>query len=104
MKKALAIITMSLLLAGCGLFASPRERAEARTPEYRQGYDDGCAAAGATGVNPREKPFRDEAMYKSNHAYHAGWSSGFSSCRNMNNNSTPGSPLDDRIFNPNPGH
>jgi len=100
-KEVGSVLALMFALAGC---ASPQERVEARTPAFHQGYDDGCAAASATGVNPRENPYRDEALYKADHAYRAGWSSGFSSCRNMGNNNSPESPLDSRIMNPSPGH
>ena len=101
MRFAVMALACCAVLAGC---ASPEERAEGRTPAFHDGYDDGCAAASTTGVNPREAPYRDDAMYKASHAYRAGWSSGFASCRNTGGNAAPQSPLDNRVLNPSPGH
>jgi len=105
--KALAhctSISFALMLSACGLFPSAQERAEARTPDYKQGYSDGCAAANTTGVDPIKSPYRDKQLYQTSHAYRAGWSSGFSTCRNPSTGTTPESPLDNRLMNPSPGH
>ena len=69
-----------------------------KSPSFRAGYDDGCAAASTTGANPRERPYRDEASYQNDRAYHAGWSSGFSACRSE----VYGSPVDTPAINPSP--
>ncbi|HEX3943822.1 MAG TPA: hypothetical protein VHW69_07030 [Rhizomicrobium sp.] len=71
----------ALLLAGCGMF-SAADRAERNSPNFRAGYDDGCAAASTSGANPRAAPLRDDALYNSDKAYHNGWSNGFAACRN----------------------
>lgn len=78
----LALLTFaSLALTGCGMF-SAADRAARNNPNFRAGYDDGCAAASTSGANPREEPLRDEALYNSDKAYHNGWSNGFTACRN----------------------
>ena len=76
-----SVTAAALLLAGCGMF-SAGNRAARNNPNFRAGYDDGCAAASTSGANPREAPFRDEALYNSDKAYHNGWSNGFAACRN----------------------
>jgi hypothetical protein len=101
---AAAAYVAALLLAGCGLFPSAAERAVQKSPNFRAGYEDGCAAASATGVNPREGPYRDEALYNTNSAYRAGWGNGYSVCRGQATSASPGSPLDNPAMNPSPGH
>lgn len=87
-KLARVVIPMALALSGCSVMGA--DPAMQKNPNYRAGYDDGCAAASTMGANPREAPFRDEDLYKGDEAYRAGWSSGFSTCRDQ----TTGSPLD----------
>ncbi|MBV9571477.1 MAG: hypothetical protein JO056_09580 [Alphaproteobacteria bacterium] len=70
-----------------------------KTPNYRAGYDDGCAAASTMGANPRGQPYRDDALYESDQAYRAGWSSGFATCRNQ----TMGGSLPGNSLSPIPG-
>jgi hypothetical protein len=80
--RILELLTLaSFVLAGCGMF-SAADRAQRNSPNFHAGYDDGCVAASTSGANPREEPLRDEALYKSDKAYRAGWSNGFSACRN----------------------
>lgn len=102
MRLKLAVLPLLFLLSACGLFASPQQRAEAKTPNYRAGYDDGCAAASTEGANPREKAYRDEALFNTNHAYHAGWVSGFATCRNpgTGTNTGRGSAFENPAMNP----
>ncbi len=95
---------LSVLLAGCGIFPSEQERAEQKSPSFRQGYSDGCAAASASPVNYRAELYRDEAQYKANRLYRAGWSNGYSTCRRDSGGAVPNSPLDNPILNPSPGH
>lgn len=79
----MSYIVFALALSSCGLLQSDADRAMQKTPNYRAGYDDGCAAASTTGANPREQPYRDDTLYDSDKAYHAGWGSGFATCRNQ---------------------
>jgi hypothetical protein len=89
-------------LAGCALFPTAAERAEARTPSYRQGYADGCAASSAQGVNYRAGPYRDEVLYKVDRIYRNGWENGYVTCQRTQ--TSPGSQLDKSVLEPSPGH
>ena len=51
------------------------------SPAYREGFDDGCAIASAQGAPGAARLVRDAALYNNDQDYHAGWTSGFSSCR-----------------------
>jgi hypothetical protein len=90
-------------MPGCGLFPNATERAVKKSPDFRAGYSDGCAAATATGANPREGPYRDEALYKVSAKYRAGWGNGYSLCRREGSGAEPNSPLDSSVLNPSPG-
>jgi hypothetical protein len=75
-----------LLLGGCALFECRADRAMHKTPEYKLGYSDGCASAGAEGTDMRHGSMvRDDALYDSNKAYRAGWRTGMSACRSTAN-------------------
>jgi hypothetical protein len=75
----LAALALLLALSGC---ASPADRAMRNSPDFKAGYSDGCASAGNEGANKRaDDLIRDEAAYRSNRAYHAGWGTGFNACR-----------------------
>ena len=77
----LIMVPFALLLAlpGC---ESAAQRAQRNSPDYRVGYDDGCASAGNQGANKnKDSVVRDEQSYRSNPAYHAGWGTGFNTCR-----------------------
>jgi len=102
--RVLAISLLSISIAACGLFPSAQERAEEKSPSFRQGYSDGCAAASASSVNYRADLYRDQAQYNTNRVYRAGWGSGYSSCRREGAGPIPGSPLDNPAINPVPGH
>jgi hypothetical protein len=81
MRRLLALL-FAAALAGCVLFPGREDRALQKNPNFRQGYEDGCAAASTAGANPREQqPYRDEALYASDAAYRSGWGNGFSVCR-----------------------
>lgn len=99
----LLAIALPLALAACGLFPSAAERAVQRSPNFKAGYNDGCAAASTAGANYREDAFRDEALYKTSAAYRAGWGNGYSICRREGTGAMPGSPLDNSVLNPSPG-
>jgi hypothetical protein len=99
-----AATILLLALAACGLFPSAHERAVEKSPNFRAGYSDGCTAASTTGANYRESAYRDEALYQTSAAYRAGWGSGFSVCRGEGTGAEPGSPLNNSVLNPSPGH
>ena len=78
MTRAALVVLSLLALAGCGLFASPADRAMRRTPDFRAGYSDGCAAATVQSANPRDQ--RDTLAGEST-TYKRGYATGFSACR-----------------------
>lgn len=74
-----AALLLVLSLAGC---ESAADRALRNSPDFKTGYSDGCASAGSRGANPRETGIvRDEAAFRANRAYRAGWGTGFNTCR-----------------------
>jgi hypothetical protein len=80
------ILLSFLLLAGCA-----GDRALRNSPDFKAAYSDGCASASLQGANPRGNSLtRDDAAFRSNAAYHAGWGEGFNSCRAMNAPQSPG--------------
>ncbi|HEY2444177.1 MAG TPA: hypothetical protein VGI20_00375 [Rhizomicrobium sp.] len=84
------------------MFGSAKDRAVRNSPDYKQGYEDGCAAATDQGADLRDRPVGDKSLYKSDDTYRAGWSSGFRICRRTD--MQPGaSPADNPIHDPVPG-
>ena len=69
------------ILSGCAALDSPEQRALRKTPSFRAGYEDGCAAANAEGADLRDRPVVDKSLYDNDDAYRAGWSSGTQTCR-----------------------
>lgn len=100
---AFLMLAAALSLSGCGLFPSAAERAVQKSPNFRAGYDDGCAAASTPGANPREGPYRDESLYSTSKAYRDGWGNGYALCRREGAGAAPGSPMDNSALNPIPG-
>jgi hypothetical protein len=101
-------VAISIAMAGCGIFLTPQERAIRKDPNYRTGYSDGCGAANAENSSLREKPTRDEVLYRSDKDYRNGWQSGYASCRSSQSpyGGTAGttSPQRGPIPDPYPGH
>jgi hypothetical protein len=80
--RRLFVFVLALMLGGCSLFESRAERAAKNSPDYKAGYRDGCASASDVGANPRASGMiRDEAAYRTNQIYHAGWGTGYNACR-----------------------
>jgi hypothetical protein len=72
------LLTLALSLCACAA-KSPY----ADEPLYSSGYSAGCASAGSGAGGSRVIPgriTRDEALYKSDKAYRAGWNAGFHAC------------------------
>ena len=91
MPFRLLVLAAALFLSGCGVFSSRADRALRASPDFKAGYNDGCASAGNQGANPREdSTIRDGSAYETNKAYRAGWGTGFNTCRNY---SMPGGPV-----------
>ena len=97
----LAVVLLSM--AGCAVFGSSKDRAMQKDPNFREGYEDGCAAATNQGSDLRDRPVGDKQAYANNETYRAGWSSGFQTCRrsDLEPNAMPG---DNPIRMPGPGH
>ena len=99
------LMLTALCLCGCVLFGGPADKALRRSPSYRDGYQDGCAAANASGADLRDGPATDNALYKTDAIYRHGWGNGYQACRStLTPGSQANSPGSNPILNPNPGH
>ncbi len=78
--RAAILIAAASSVSGCIFFSSPKDRAIRHTPSFKDGYADGCAAATEQGANFRAGPPRDDALYKSDSVYRAGWANGYQTC------------------------
>ena len=95
------VVGLASVAAGCIFFSSPKDRAMRRTPSFKDGYADGCAAATAQSSNYRDAPYRDEQLYKTDGVYRAGWANGYQTC---NPSRTGAVPDANPIPTPLPGH
>jgi hypothetical protein len=88
--------------AACAVFSSA-DRAVQKDPNFREGYEDGCAAATSHGSDLRDRPVGDQPRLAKDDAYRKGWNSGFQNCRRseLEPNAMPG---DNPIAVPGPGH
>ena len=78
MKKALLLGAAAILIGGC---ASPKYESRhinlsGFPPEYKAGYDDGCASVNVAGIVKK-----DAKRYKSDKQYAQGWKDGFDLCK-----------------------
>jgi hypothetical protein len=98
----LSVITIAALgVASCAIFGGPADKALRKTPSFRQGYDDGCAAATTIGADYRHDPAIDPA-YRNDRVYRAGFMNGLRTCRRTI--SPPGSEPGKPIPEVSPGH
>jgi hypothetical protein len=88
LARLFIVAALASATAGCVLFPSARDRAVRNSPSFKDGYGDGCAAATTESSNYREGPYRDEALYKSDSAYRAGWADGYQTCKPVQQNGT----------------
>jgi hypothetical protein len=90
-KLRLALLVLTLpLLSGCIFFQGPVSRQMQKSPNFKEGYSDGCATAGGQPANMRETTdVRDRALFRTDKAYRAGWSAGYTACRPVNANAAP---------------
>src|ERR1051325_1445347 len=96
-------VVASVSLTGCGfLFETRAERATRNSPNFKSGYSDGCATANAQGTNYGRNQTRDDALYRSDKAYRAGWAAGVSACQS-NLATQPGVPTNSPIPDHGPG-
>jgi hypothetical protein len=82
MLKTISIICLATLtLGGCAVFGGPGDRALRRSPNFRAGYSDGCAAATAQSANPRDDK---DSLAGEDKIYKRGYAAGLQSCRTSN--------------------
>ena len=80
MLKTIGVISLAAFtLGGCAVFGRPGDRALRRSPNFRAGYSDGCAAATAQSANPRDAK---DTLAGEDRIYKRGYATGFQSCRN----------------------
>ena len=73
-----AMSLIAVTLGGCMVFGGPNDRALRRTPSFKDGYSDGCAAASTRTANPRD---RTESLANEDKIYRRGYASGYQTCR-----------------------
>lgn len=100
--RTTALFLAAASLSACALFPSAHDRAVRKTPNFKAGYSDGCAAANAAGSSYRYGPVRDETQFQQDPVYRAGWNTGYGSCRSSN--AAPGSMPGSMLPEPSPGH
>lgn len=79
LKTAAVICLAALTLGGCAIFGGPGDRALRRSPTFRAGYSDGCAAATTQTANPRDDK---DSLAGEDKLYRRGYATGYQSCRN----------------------
>jgi hypothetical protein len=77
-----AIIVVGI--SACGSAGGLQDAKLSKSPNFQQGYEDGCASANQQGADLRNRLVRDPELYKADDAYRTGWSNGFSTCRTTN--------------------
>lgn len=100
MKLVVIFLLGIFALAGCAVFGDAGDKAVRNSPSFKEGYEDGCAAATYQGF--RDRPVGDKGLYASDQTYRAGYGSGFSTCRQTNTEPGAG-PGDNPINLPGPG-
>ena len=100
---ALIVLGLSISLSACAIFESRASRALESTPNFKDGYDDGCATASTKSASyaAQGSMVRDQELFRTDKAYRTGWSSGYSACRPaFTSNEPQRGPIPDP--NPNP--
>ena len=98
-----SVVLSSVVLSGCMFFESSADRQLRHQPNFRVGYEDGCATATNEGANMRHgDTIKDDALYESDKAYRSGWATGHGACRRMAPTGQSQGPLTDA--NPGAGH
>jgi hypothetical protein len=77
------VLLLAASVSGCIFFETRAMRAMRSDPNFKAGYSDGCASANARGTSFTGEKVRDEALFKTNQPYRAGWSNGYSTCNNQ---------------------
>jgi hypothetical protein len=84
------LATLLPTLSACIFFEGPAYRQMEKSPNFKQGYSDGCATVSSKSANFREQTdFRDKALFQTDQAYRAGWSAGYTGCRPVLGNEEP---------------
>jgi hypothetical protein len=96
---------LAIVLAGCSLFGPRITREMRRTPDYRAGYQDGCASAPGPDANKRNgfDQVKDEDAFRTRKNYRLGWNAGYSACRTYTPQGQP-HPYAGPIGDQNPGN
>lgn len=102
MKAARVLVIAVIFLSGCAVFGGAGDKALRNSPSFKEGYEDGCAAATDLGSDLRDRPVGDKELYAGDQAYRAGYGSGFSTCRRTNMEPGTG-PGDNPVNLPGPG-
>ena len=64
LRSFCAVVLSSVLLSGCMFFETSADRQLRHQPNFRVGYEDGCATATNEGANMRYgDTVRDDALY-----------------------------------------
>jgi hypothetical protein len=89
-KRICLFLAALPVLSACVFFEGSISRKMEKSPNFKAGYSDGCATTSGGTANFREQPdVRDQALFKTDKAYRAGWSAGYTACRPVNAVSTP---------------
>lgn len=87
MLKTICVLGLTaLMLSGCAVFGGRADQALRRSPSFRAGYSDGCAAATAQTANPRDNK---DSLAGEDKIYRRGYATGLQSCRTSNPTSNP---------------
>lgn len=99
MNAKIWISALVLFVGSC----AGQEQALQKSPSFRAGYEDGCAAATNAGTDLRERPTEDAQSYAGDPAYRTGYGNGLSTCR-RNDLQPMTAPGAGPITLPGPGH
>jgi hypothetical protein len=84
LRRLPIVAAVALTAQACAVFGDAEDSKIRHSPNFQQGYEDGCAAATQQGADLRDRQVRDPVLYKTDDVYRAGWTNGFSSCRATN--------------------
>jgi hypothetical protein len=79
MVSRIGVVVLAVMtLGGCMVFGGTADKALRRTPSYRAGYSDGCAAGNGPSANPRDQP---ASISDEDRAYRRGYAGGYAACK-----------------------
>jgi len=81
-RRVKSLVPLVLLSAGFVLSACAFERAPEvlQNPIYKTGFSEGCETAHTRVSGFNDTIHRNEALYKTQEVYRAGWGDGYASC------------------------